>query len=44
MEVIKNQKGGQKVCFDGYMYNKHISKVPVLDGDAQNITVDAREH
>lgn len=26
MEVIKNQKGGQKVCFDGYMYNKHISK------------------
>ena len=26
MEIIKNIKGGEKLCFEGFMYNKHISK------------------
>ena len=43
MEVIKNQKGGQKVCFDGYITNIYQRR-HILDGDAQNITVDAREY
>ena len=30
MEFITNNKGGQKLCFEGYMYNQHIAKQNVI--------------
>ena len=30
MEFIRNNKGGQKLCFEGFMYNQHIVKQNVI--------------
>ena len=35
MEIIKNAKGGEKLCFGGFMYTKNGSSLSRLDFVAQ---------
>ena len=34
MEFIPNCRGGRKLCFAGYMYNKKATKIPLYSGNA----------
>ena len=34
MEFIPNRRGGRKLCFAGYMYNKKATKKPLYSGNA----------
>ena len=30
MEIIKNNKGGEKLCYEGHMYTKHVERGDVV--------------
>jgi hypothetical protein len=41
MEVIPSNRGGSKLCYQGYMYTKHATRRPINGVSSEAASVDS---